>query len=327
MITFPSHHLFFSQFFLSLSPPFFILSYFLFPFLPFVATTSFFPPNNSHLSKLSLSLSLLRHSQYLIPCPSLPSSLATGLPPYQFGSIGLPVDQRTHEGRYAWPNGPSASSCGPTGGSGTGGPTPAQQAAAQVLAANQAAAAAASQALALSASAAAVSQGAFSRLSPYEQALYPSLHSSPSALSSALRNLSPGEKPRTKRRLTHESKGPRHATREEGSTFLSLVLLHPLLDPFVLSFSLLSFHFLSSHFSRSTRDNKHNDCITENNEGQLSPFLVSIIFFSSPFSFPILLFLFYLCSGHESLFLLFPSSLALPNRSGLFMCAVLLSPF
>lgn len=33
------------------------------------------------------------------------------MPPYQFGSIGIPVDQRTHDGRYVWGN----SACGPSG--------------------------------------------------------------------------------------------------------------------------------------------------------------------------------------------------------------------
>lgn len=82
------------------------------------------------------------------------------------------MDQRTHEGRYAWPSAGSTSS----------------NAAAHVFAVAAAnGAAAASQAALLSAT----QSGAFSRLSPYE-ALYPGLHSSPSTLT-ALRNFSPGE--------------------------------------------------------------------------------------------------------------------------------------
>lgn len=78
------------------------------------------------------------------------------MPAYQFGSIGIPVDQR--DGRYVWGN----SACGPSPGSVAG----------QMLGA--------------------ASQQPFSRLSPYE-AMYHSLHSSPSALSSALRFSPAGE--------------------------------------------------------------------------------------------------------------------------------------
>lgn len=108
---------------------------------------------------------------------SLLSTHSTGLPPYQFGPIGIPLDQRTHEGRYVWgPGSNGNSACGPSN------PSPAHVQAAQAAQAAMAAA---------SLGAASQTGGAFSRMSPYE-GLYSGLHSSPSALS-ALRNFSPGE--------------------------------------------------------------------------------------------------------------------------------------